>query len=45
MTLMSVAVVLLILAVAFGGMRMMQRTTGCTLDMPSKRTPGDNGRP
>jgi hypothetical protein len=37
MTLVSIAVVILIVAVAFGGMRLMQRTTGCACDVPYDR--------
>ena len=37
MTFVSIAVVILIVAVAFGGMRLMQRTTGCACDVPYDR--------
>lgn len=38
MTFVSIAVVILIVAIAFGGMRLMQRTTGCACDVPYDRT-------
>ena len=38
MTFISIAVVILIIAIAFGGMRLMQRTTGCACDVPYDRT-------
>jgi hypothetical protein len=38
MTFVSIAVVILIVAIAFGGMRLMQRTTGCACEAPYDRT-------
>lgn len=37
MTFVSIAVVILIIAIAFGGMRLMQRTTGCACEVPYDR--------
>jgi hypothetical protein len=37
MTFVSIAVMILIIAIAFGGMRLMQRTTGCACDVPYDR--------
>jgi hypothetical protein len=37
MTFVSIAVVILIVAIAFGGMRLMQRTTGCACEVPYDR--------
>jgi hypothetical protein len=47
MTFVSIAVVILIVAIAFGGMRLMQRTTGCACEVPydSTTTPDTDGVP
>jgi hypothetical protein len=39
MTLASIAVIILIVAVAFSGMRLMQRATGCACEVPYDRKP------
>jgi hypothetical protein len=41
MTFVSIAAVIFIVAIAFGGMRLMQRTTGCACDVPYDRTQPD----